>query len=66
MAVEYASIEVRRQGNKTIVIGKGMTGRGQRYIKAHTTIDAESPRDPKYKSEIASAVAKLFAEKLPL
>jgi len=62
MPVEYASIEIKRQGGKTVVMGIGRTGRGTKYIKALETALVKSPADPKYKSEIVAAIAKLYAE----
>jgi len=65
MSKEYASVEIKRQGDKTIVMGIGQNGRGRKYIKQHEVVEVKSPADPNYKKEIAAAVAKLFAVDVP-
>lgn len=60
MSNTYGTIEVKKMRGKMAVIGLGKTPRGQNYIKKIEETSSTSPADPKFKEELATAVAKLF------
>ena len=62
MSNEFAQFEVKKQGDKTIVLGIGRTPRGQRYIKAKELVESKGPQDPDYKSKIETAISKMYSE----
>ena len=63
MTETYGTIQVKRMRGKLVVIGMGKTGRGQAYIKRSVPIAAKRMTDPNYKSDLAAAVAELFASR---
>lgn len=61
MSKGIATIHVRKIHGKLGVLGMGKTSTGQKYIKANEEIEAPVMSDPKFKSEMATAVEKLLA-----
>ena len=60
MTSGVGQVHVKRQRGKLVVIGFGVSPKGQKYIRASEEIAAKSPADPKFKGELATAVAKLL------
>ena len=61
MAKGIGQIHVRRQHGLLVVTGFGSTNRGQKFIRQEVPLTVKSPRDPKFKEELATAVEKLLA-----
>lgn len=60
MAHGIATIHVRVQRKGLVVQAQGRTDRGQKYIKEEIALEAKSPADPNFKTELAAAVEKLY------
>lgn len=61
MATGIAQVHVRRSRKKLQVFGMGVSNRGQKYIKASEGIAASDMADPKFKTDLKTAVDKLLA-----
>jgi len=55
-----SQIIIKKTRGKIAVQAMGQTPRGQAYIKAATLLNVTSITDPKFKKEMAAAVAKLL------
>lgn len=60
MAVQYASVRVRKERGVMVVQGMGKTSKGQTYVKAAIRLTATSMSDPQFKAEMKTAVEKLY------
>ena len=60
MATGIGTVEVRKRHGVMVVVALGRTPRGQKYIKKELKLKAKSSQDPKFKAELATAVAELY------
>ncbi len=65
MTAGIGTVAVKRARGGLEVNGLGKTPTGQNYIKAREPLQVKSMADPQFKTELAQAVAKMFAETLP-
>lgn len=65
MSIGIGTVEVRSSHGKLVVQGLGRTPRGQKFIRNKEALGVKSPGDPLFKSELAAAVRKMFAESPP-
>lgn len=65
MASGIGTVQVKRERGKLVVQGLGKTPRGQNFIKQTVVLSAKNIADPAFKSQMATAVAEMFAQ-LPL
>ncbi len=56
MGTGIYTIEIKRERGKPTVIAKGITARGQRYIKHAVAMKAHRFSDPEFKEELATIV----------
>lgn len=62
MAAGIGAIHVKKERGVMVVVGRGQTPRGKAYIKKSIPLNAKSPADPKFKSELEQAVEEMLAE----
>lgn len=60
MAAGIGQVHVRVHKGHVELQGMGQTPKGQRYIKKAEELEAAKFADPKFKGELATAVAKLI------
>jgi hypothetical protein len=65
MARGIATVEVKRSHGKMIVQGLGRTPRGQKFIRYTTGLEAKGPTDKLFKTQMAQAISRMFAESPP-
>lgn len=58
--MQAATIYIRRSRGVMVVAATGRTGRGQTYVKGSVALTCKSISDPKFKGEMAAAVAQLL------
>ena len=59
------TIHVKKERGKLVVQGIGKTPRGKGYILKTIALDAKTPADPAFKSQLAEAVKQMDTESLP-
>lgn len=57
-----STVQVKRSKGILVVQGLGKTPRGQKFIRGLVPLKVKSMSDPEFKSELAAAVEKLYAE----
>lgn len=63
--VNIGAVEIKRSKGKLTLQGLGKTPRGQKFLAASVEIEAKGMDDPKFKAELAKAMAKLDPESPP-
>lgn len=59
-SMQAAQIGIKMQRGKVTVFAFGRTERGQKFIKGYVPLKVSSIGDPKFKKEMAAAVASLL------
>lgn len=62
MGKGIGQIHVRGRRNAIEVDGMGQTPRGQRFIRSKSTLKVKSFADKDFKTELATAIAKMYQE----
>lgn len=64
MSAGIGTLEIKRQHGKLVVVALGKTPRGQNFIKDYVPLTVEKLGDPKFKTELAAAVSKMFGDEV--
>ena len=59
-----AAVQVKRSQGILVVQGLGKTPRGQKFLRGVVPLQVKSMSDPEFKSQLAAAIEKLYAEAL--
>ena len=64
MTVGIGQVHVKKERGVMVVVGRGQTPKGKAYIQARRALKVKSPSDPKFKDELAEAIALMLPESL--
>lgn len=62
MPKQNATIHVKRERGRLVVIGYAQTPRGQKFISNRVVLECRSTRDPNFKAQVSAAVKAISPE----
>jgi hypothetical protein len=56
------TVQVKVSRHRVRVLGMGVTPSGQKFIRANTELSVKGISDPKFKSELATAITEMLGQ----